>query len=105
MWTTHETDRTGLDHSQQELEQAHWADFQASLIYDNESEAQRNFRNFCLELGFAGCFSVVQAKFGGPAEDLMEIGREATEFLAGHSPVAQEGGEFNHQVRQSSAAE
>ena len=85
VWTTHETDRTGQDHSQQELERAFWAEFQAQLIYDNETDIQRSFRASCLQLGFAGCWTVIRTGWGGPAEDLLESGREAIKFLAGHS--------------------
>ncbi|WP_139215494.1 hypothetical protein [Lysobacter sp. cf310] len=87
VWTTHEHDRTGSDHSQQELEQAFWADFQANLIYDDETEAQKSFRNFCVQLGFSGCWTVVQTGWGGPAEDLIESGCKAMDFLRSHSSV------------------
>ena len=88
VWTTHETDRTGLDHSQAVLEQAFWTDFQANLIYDNETEGQRIFRTFCLKQDFSGCWTVIQTGAGGPAEDLLAKGQEATEFLNGRTSSA-----------------
>ena len=81
VWTTHTADRSGIEHSQDDLQSAFWAEFQAQLIYDNETDAQRDFRSRCLQLGFAGCWHVTETMSGGPAEDLLESGRDAIAFL------------------------
>jgi len=83
VWTTHVTDRAGLEHPQKQLQDAFWAHFRAHLVYDGETEIQREFRSRCLQLGFAGCWSVVETMGGGPAEDLVDSGREAIAFLEG----------------------
>lgn len=84
VWTTHENDRTGMDHSQEDIERAFWNEFRANLFYENEADVQRRFRHFCNELGFSGCWSVLKTKGGGPAEDLIDSSREAEKFLAIH---------------------
>lgn len=85
VWTTHETDRLGLEHSRDELQEAFWAHFCAQLICENETEAQRSFRVRCLQLGFSGCWNVTETKGGGSAEDLLDSGREAVAFLESRS--------------------
>lgn len=85
VWTAYENDRTGLDHSQVDIERAFWAEFRANLFYENETEAQQRFRKVCHELGFSGCWTVMSTKGGGPAKDLVDSARDAEEFLATHS--------------------
>lgn len=81
VWTTYETDRIGLAHSQEEVEAAFWSTFRAQLFYDNETEGQRLFREQCNALGFDGCWSVVTARGGGSADDLASEAASANEFL------------------------
>lgn len=81
VWNTSETDRCGLEHSEVELKDSFWADFKAKLIYENESEVQRRFRERCLTLGFDGCWTVVKTNDGGSADELVDSGDEAKEFL------------------------
>jgi hypothetical protein len=85
VWITHETDRSGLEHSQAELESSFWADFKAKLIYEDESPEQRKFRDHCLRMGFENCWSVVKTTDGGDAKELIETGDEAKEFLKPYS--------------------
>lgn len=83
VWTTYESDRAGLEHSQEDIELAFWLEFKANLFYENETEVQQNFRQLCIDLGFSGCWSVVSTKGGGPAEDLISSAGEAELFLKG----------------------
>lgn len=83
VWTTHVTDRTGLDHSKEEIQDAFWVLFQANLIFDQETALQRAFRERCNELGFSRCWTVIQTMGGGSAEELMDAADDARDFLRG----------------------
>lgn len=85
VWATQENDRTGLEHSQSDIESAFWEEFKAKLINENESVEQSKFRGKCLSLGFSNCWSVVKTTSGGDAKELIESGNEAREFLKGFS--------------------
>lgn len=72
VWTDAEHDRTGREHSLNEMECAAWTVFLAKLVSEGpETEAHRNFRKKCLQLGFSGCWSVYVARAGGSIEELL----------------------------------
>lgn len=81
VWTTRENDRSGLEHSQQDVERAFWSGFRAQLFYENETVVQRQFRERCHELGFSGCWTVLKTYGGGPAGDLIKEAARAEHFL------------------------
>lgn len=81
VWTSHETDRTGFDHPQMVIEKAFWSRFVAYLYHDIETEDQKMFRNMCIEKELLGCWTIVVTRGGGFAEELVECGKEADDFL------------------------
>jgi len=85
VWRTHDF-HGHLVHPQEELEAAFWSVFQAMLVHDQPTADQLAFRQACLALGFAGCWSVERAREGGDAQDLVEEAKRAAAFLRDHAP-------------------
>lgn len=85
VWSTSETDRSGLEVPRDELESSFWAEFKAKLIHENESAEQIKFREFCISQGFEKCWSVVKTTLGGDASEIIDSGNEAKEFLKGYN--------------------
>ena len=82
VWIDKSNDRSGRDHSQEEVVSGFWALFLANLIEDDpETESLRNMRNTCLSLGFSNCWNVVFTKVGGETPELLSESIRAKSFL------------------------
>lgn len=81
VWLVREHDRVGPQYSKEEISHAHWAQFVANLIEDNEPIALAKLREKSLSLGFAGCWVVSETKVGGDAKELMDETKAAEMFL------------------------
>lgn len=82
VWTAYESGSGGMDWSQEALERAFWSEFRANLFFEDETEVHARLRDFCVEAGFLGCWSVLRTKGGGLAGDLIASAKEADAFLA-----------------------
>ena len=85
VWSSSQSDKSGFEHSKAALENSFWQEFKAQLIYENETNKQKIFREACLKLGFSGSWSVIQTSSGGSADELIDSGNEAAEFLENYT--------------------
>lgn len=85
VWITKEHDRVGQEHSGAQIESAFWTMFLAKLVgEDPEPALLYQLRKTCVQLGFAGCWSVVCTRSGGPAAELIEEADDAGAFVRQH---------------------
>jgi hypothetical protein len=84
VWHVRQHDRVGAQYSKAEISRAHWMQFIANLIGENdEPPTLVELREKCLSLGFEGCWTICEAKVGGDAKDLMDEAQAAQAFLRG----------------------
>lgn len=82
VWATKVHDRTGPEQTQEQVESAFWTIFLSKLVADDpEPVVLSQLRAKILRLGFAGCWSVVRTRSGGPASELMEDALDAEAFV------------------------
>lgn len=83
VWLVTEHDRVGAQYSKVEISRAHWAQFLANLIGEEDAPPTlTEFRQKCLSLGFEKCWNVLDTKIGGDAKELMDEAQAAQAFLS-----------------------
>ncbi len=83
VWIAKVHDRTGPECTQVQIESSFWTMFLSKLVCDDPEPALLyQLRETCLQLGFAGCWSVVCTRSGGPATELLEEATDAQPFVS-----------------------
>jgi hypothetical protein len=78
VWQTFRHDRTGLEHSKEQVEEAVWTIFVGNfeLTDGTHRETAKQFLSECVTLGFTGCWEVHVVGGGDSVETLMAEARE-----------------------------